>query len=87
LSTKLSIIYNGKIYKCSTAGLLEDTLSRFGNPNISEWGKYIDPGLPPNKNIDKFINNFNKPHPICGQCPSKNDSNYILNHISSVTIK
>lgn len=81
------LLYNGKIYKCSTAGLLEDTLSRFNNPNIDEWRDYIDPGLSPEDDLSTLLNNFGKPSALCRQCPTKDDKNYILNHNITVTVK
>jgi organic radical activating enzyme len=81
------LLYNGKIYKCSTAGLLKDTLARFNNPNIDEWEDYIDNGVSPTDDIVPFLNNFGKPSALCGQCPTKEDTAYILDHLSTVTAK
>jgi organic radical activating enzyme len=66
------LLYNGKIYKCSTAGLLKDTLAKV-NQTDTAWLPYIDPGIDSNcsdQEIDEFINNFGKPHSRCGQCPT-----------------
>ena len=67
------LLYNGAIYKCSTAGLLLDTLKRFNFPNIEQWKPYIPQALLPTDSQDliaKFVDNFEKPNEICGQCPS-----------------
>jgi hypothetical protein len=67
------LLYRGKIYKCSTAGLLLDILDRFDNSNRSEWERYIDQGLDATAScgeIEKFISNFGQVNHICGQCPS-----------------
>lgn len=85
---KCPLLYDGKIYKCSTAGLLQDILDRFGWPNKDKWEKYIDFGISPNDSeikIQEFINNFGKSEKICGQCPD-NQSLYI-DHYQSVTLK
>ena len=34
---KCPLLYKGKIYKCSTAGLLESTLDKLGWPNKDKW--------------------------------------------------
>jgi organic radical activating enzyme len=68
------LLYQGKIYKCSTAGLLLDTLARFGKPNWTHWQPYIDPGISPDSSQDElqaFVDNFGLPNPRCGQCPDK----------------
>ena len=66
------LLYQGKIYKCSTSALLLDTLDRFDRPNWPEWERYIEPGIGsdcPDYAISNFINNFGQPHVQCGQCP------------------
>lgn len=79
------LLYRGKIYKCSTAGLLLDVLDRFDNPNYAEWEKYIDRGLDvtaSHSEIKKFISNFSQVNHICGQCPSsKHTAAQILHKI------
>lgn len=80
------LLFKGKIYKCSTSGLLKETLERFNNPNINEWIKYIPQGISTNDNdltISEFCNNFNQSHAICGQCPSDVNKGSI-NHLSNV---
>jgi organic radical activating enzyme len=84
------LIYNGKIYKCSTSGLLKDTLTRFNDPNIEQWQPYLFDGLDSNCSeleLDKFLSNFGKPHSMCQMCPTKQDSESILLHLDHVTRK
>ena len=84
------LLYNGLIYKCSTSGLLRDTLAKVGNPNIEQWEKYILSGLSPNcsdNELQEFLENFGKPHTICGQCPTKADTKSILIHLENVSRK
>jgi len=82
------LMVNDKIYKCSTAGLLEPTLERFGNPNFDQWKKYIPTPITYNSTDEKlleFVENFGKPHKICGQCPTAADSSSYINHLTTVT--
>ena len=77
------LLYNGKIYKCSTAGLLKDTLARFGYPNWDQWESYVTDGISPNDDIEiieEFIDNFGKPNSICAQCPTSAE----IDHYSTV---
>ena len=64
------LLYQGKIYKCSTSALLGNTLEKFGNPNLEKWKPYIPLGISvddPDSVIEDFLQNFGKPHRICGQ--------------------
>ena len=82
------LLYNGKIYKCSTAGLLKDTLI-FNDVNDSLW--VLDDGISATgtqESINAFIDNFGKPSPLCSQCPTSEDThNIILHNETSVTYK
>ena len=82
------LLYNGKIFKCSTSGLLEDVLAKFNNPNSEAWAPYIYPGLTPDckdTELQEFLNNFGKPHSMCQQCPTKNDTTSTLVHLDNVS--
>jgi len=82
------LLYQGKIYKCSTSALLEDTLRRFGNPNQAQWTPYLRPGISvsdPDSVINGFCENFGQAHSICGQCPSQHHT--ALDHLQTVTFK
>lgn len=84
------LLYNGRIYKCSTAGLLEDTLARFNNPNFEQWQPYIDKGISPNcteEELAEFLNNFGKPNKICRQCPTADDVQSQIDHLQYVEFK
>lgn len=84
------LLYNGKLYKCSTAGLLEDTLARVGNPNIEQWAPLIDHGISSDcsdEELEGFLNNFGKPNKICRQCPSEKDIGSKIDHLQNVTFK
>ena len=82
------LLYQGRIYKCSTQGLLQDTLRKLDNPNFEQWVPYLDSGIGVTDSDTKlmsFINNFNQPHAICGMCPSKQDKEAWLDH--RITVK
>lgn len=84
------LLYNGQLYKCSTSGLLKDTLARFDNPNNTEWEPYIKPGLSPNCSNDdlcEFLDNFGKPEKLCSQCPTANDVESKIIHINNVSLR
>jgi len=77
------LLYNGKIYKCSTQGLLKDTLARFNNPNYPLWEPHMVDGISITdsvESIQEFINNFGKPHSICAMCPSVTDVGALIEH-------
>jgi organic radical activating enzyme len=66
------LLYNDRIYKCSTSALLLDTLDRFNRPNWEQWKSYIESGIAVDssyKDIQSFIDNFGSPHRRCAQCP------------------
>lgn len=84
------LLYNSKIYKCSTAGLLVDTLDRFDYPNWAEWENYVDRGIgvdSSSEEIAAFLNNFGKPNRICGQCPTTSSTGSRLVHHLTVKRK
>ena len=82
------LLHRGKIYKCSTAGLLQETLQQFGYPNYERWQKFLDPGISVFSDlgiIQAFVENFSKPHQQCGQCPTSKVRK--LNHVVSLDYK
>lgn len=67
------LLYQGKIYKCSTSALLQDTLNKHNRPNWLDWAPLIETGISSDSttsDIKRFINNFGKPHAQCRQCPT-----------------
>jgi hypothetical protein len=84
------LLHQGRIYKCSTSALTKSILERFDNPHRSQWGPYLETGISwdcPDQDLKQFVNNFGKPNPICGQCPTKHDLGSRLDHKITVTIK
>jgi hypothetical protein len=67
------LLYRGRIYKCSTSGLLSDLLDRVGGQDRTAWEPYTTLGIGSNstdQEIQQFIDNFGQSNSICGQCPS-----------------
>lgn len=84
------LLYKGRIYKCSTGGLLQDVLSRFSTINIDQWQPYLHPGIAPDcseQELQDFLDNFGKPNSICGQCPTKQTVGSTLIHLDNVSRK
>lgn len=82
------LLYQGRIYKCSTVGLLRDTLAKFNNPNLDLWQPFLSDGIGPDcdvQKLDDFLANFGQPHALCKQCPSSQDSSSKILHLSSVS--
>ena len=84
------LLYQGRIYKCSTAGLLESTVTRMAPHLHHEWQEFFDPGLSPDCDQDAlaaFIDNFGHPHQRCGQCPTADQAQSTLRHVDFVRRK
>jgi sulfatase maturation enzyme AslB (radical SAM superfamily) len=82
------LLYQGKIYKCSTSALLLDTLNRFHRPNWDQWVPYLEEGIGPDSPdnlLQNFIENFGKHHAQCAQCPTSLVKP--LNHLQTVKRK
>jgi len=84
------LLYKGKIYKCSSSGLIKEVLLRTTTPNWDKWQPYINTGLTTDcseLDLTNFINNFGKPHTVCGQCPSKQHTDSLILHYNNITTK
>jgi MoaA/NifB/PqqE/SkfB family radical SAM enzyme len=85
------LLYKGKIYKCSTSGMLNDILVKFKRDNLSEWKYYKKyKGISVTDDIeviDTFIKNFGKPEGVCSMCPSSHDHESVLDHMLTVRNK
>ena len=82
------LIHEGKIYKCSSNGLLTDTLTKFKYPNRELWEPYLYEGLSADctaAELQEFLDNFGKPHQMCGMCPTKADASSVLFHLDNVS--
>lgn len=83
------LLYQGRIYKCSTSGLLKQTLSQVAPQNLAHWNQYIVSGLDPactDSELNEFIDNFGRPHAQCGQCPS-HGTDCVVDHRTNVIAK
>jgi uncharacterized Fe-S cluster-containing radical SAM superfamily protein len=84
------LLYNGRIYKCSTSGLLQDVLARYDNPNWEQWQPYLQQGIGPDcadQELSMFLNNFGKPNSVCRMCPTTDDVQSRIIHLENVSIK
>jgi hypothetical protein len=80
------LLYQGRIYKCSTSALLKPTLDRFGRPNSAQWEPYMNNGIAVDSHdqeIQEFIDNFGQVHNMCAQCPGSKQ--HSVNH--TITVK
>lgn len=87
---KCPLLFEGKLYKCGTAGLTPHILKKFNNPNIELWEPYTNTGLDlncANEDLERFIKNFGKPHSMCRQCPVEADIESIIDHPNNVVYK
>ena len=81
------LLYQGKLYKCSTSALLQDTLDKVGNPNPEHWEPFLLNGLSTNcseNELSNFINNFGNAEYICQMCPTIKDDESKILHIENV---
>jgi organic radical activating enzyme len=82
------LLYNGRIYKCSSIALLDKTLTDW-KQHQPEWGPYLNyKGIGvdcTDEELTTFINSFGKPEDICRMCPGVDESR--LDHINTVTSK
>ena len=84
------LLYKGKIYKCSTSGLLKETLEKFNNPNWEVWESYITEGIDANcstEELQTFINDFGHANELCSMCPSIEDIDSNINHYDNVSTR
>jgi sulfatase maturation enzyme AslB (radical SAM superfamily) len=84
------LLHQGRIFKCSTSGLLHDTVARMAPSMLAHWQQYFDPGISPESDqihIDNFLQNFGKFHQRCGQCPTTADNTSRIDHLRFVKSK
>jgi len=85
-----SMLLEDKLYKCSNTALIPGVWNKHNQPNADAWKPYIDTGLSvdaPITELQAFSKNFGKPHAVCQQCPTKNDSASWIDHTNTVTFK
>lgn len=81
------MLWQGRIYKCSTSALTQSAWQTHGNTNLTVWKKYFDNetngsiGLDSHASaIDRFVENFGHAHAICEQCPSDRHHDSAIDH-------
>jgi hypothetical protein len=87
---KCPMLNLGRIWKCGTLALTAPLLDRMNRPNWEQWQPFIDLGLDSDCNEQQlkiFVQNFGKPHQLCGQCPTQNDVSSVFDHRSTVKFK
>lgn len=85
------LLFEGKIYKCSSIALLNKVLNDWNQPITSDWVPYTSyKGISHDNElsvIKKFIDNFEKPNKICRMCPTAKDTSSVINHRKNVLTK
>ena len=81
------LLYNGRLYKCSSIAMLENVLTDHNRHQDPDWQDYLTyKGVGPNDDyadIVDWASNYAKPHKICKMCPEPADKPYIP-HIPNV---
>lgn len=84
------LLYQGRIYKCSSNGLLADMLAKFQPPAMDEWQQYLDSGLEADcddQRLLAFLGHFGRAHSICGMCPSNTHVGSQIPHYNKISFK
>lgn len=85
------LLYQGRLYKCSTSGLLHKVLVDWQREHELEWQSYLQyKGISPDcsaHELDTFLTNFGCAEWICSMCPTKNELHQQIDHVSSVLTK
>jgi organic radical activating enzyme len=89
MQQRCPLMFEGRMYKCSTLGGLNQTLNRFGITDPA-WDPYRNYSISPTssfKEIDAFLQNYGKPHSVCAMCPTAKDDKSIILHYNNVITK
>jgi hypothetical protein len=89
MQQRCPLMFEGRMYKCSTLGGLNQTLTRFGITDPA-WDPYRNYSISPTsslKEIDAFLTNYGKPHRVCAMCPTAKDDESIILHYNNVITK
>ena len=84
------MLLEDKLYKCSNTALIPGVWKKHNQPNADAWKPYLNTGVSvdaPLHELQAFSNNFGKPHAVCQQCPTKNDSTSWIDHTKTVTLR
>lgn len=71
------LLEDGKLYKCSSVGVLHRVLEDHEQLDDPDWQPYLNSGLSldcSDKDLQAWVDNFNRPHPkLCRMCPTEKD--------------
>jgi len=84
------MLFDNKLWKCGTLPLTQDMLQKKGLIDDPDWQPYINKGLSidcSDDDLQKWIDNFGKPNPVCRQCPTIKDKHSIIDHRQNVIFK
>lgn len=82
------LLYQGRIYKCSSNGLLADLLEKFNPVTREEWDQYLDPGIGHDctaEELDSFLSHFGRPYRTCSMCPTALDQESKIPHWNKIS--
>lgn len=80
------LLVDGKLYKCSSVGMLNRALRDHGLSADQDWSPYKDSGIAldcDDATLRAWAANIGKPHRVCRMCPTSNDRPF-HNHFDSV---
>lgn len=73
------LLVDGKLFKCSTVGLLDRVLKDHNQLNDPDWQEFLNTGLSidcTNDELSQYVSNYGKPNAICKMCPVLADEPY-----------
>jgi organic radical activating enzyme len=89
MQQRCPLMFEGRMYKCSTLGGLNQTLDRFKITDPA-WDPYRNYSISPGssaRDIEAFLKNYGKPHQVCSMCPTSKDAESIILHYNNVITK
>ena len=89
MQQRCPLMFQGRMYKCSTLGGLNQTLERFSITDPA-WDPYRNYSIAPTSSfteIDAFLRNYGKPHQVCAMGPTSKDAESIILHYNNVQTK
>jgi hypothetical protein len=89
MQQRCPLMFEGRMYKCSTLGGLNQTLDRFGITD-PVWDAYRHYSISPSssaKDIEAFLKNYGKPHAVCAMCPTAKDAEATILHYNNIDEK
>ena len=84
------MLLEDKLYKCSQAALINDVWEMHDRPNSDAWQPYLNTGIgvdATDEQLRSFSNNFGKPHAMCRQCPTAQDTASMIDHPATVEFR